>query len=73
MVQIPEKYKFIKVYSTEPDRAPDIISASEVTSLEPAPVSQMPPGLINALNADELRSLIAYLRSGGDPEHEAFR
>lgn len=64
---------FIKVYSREPDRAPDIISASEVTSLEPAPVSQMPPGLINALNADELRSLIAYLRSGGDPEHEAFR
>ncbi|HRQ50500.1 MAG TPA: c-type cytochrome, partial [Agriterribacter sp.] len=64
---------FIKVYSRDPDRAPDIISASEVASIEPVPVSQMPPGLINVLNADELRSLIAYLRSGGDPKHEAFR
>jgi hypothetical protein len=33
----------------------------------------MPPGLINALNADELRSLIAYLQSGGDPQHAVFR
>ncbi|HRO44761.1 c-type cytochrome [Agriterribacter sp.] len=64
---------FIRVYSREPNRAPDIVSSSEVASIEPVPVSQMPPGLINSLNADELSSLIAYLRSGGDPKHEAFR
>ncbi len=64
---------FIKVYSRDPARAPDIVSASGVASVEPVPVSQMPPGLINALNADELRSLIAYLRSGGDPHHAVFR
>ncbi len=64
---------FIKVYSREPNRAPDIVSSSEVASIEPVPVSQMPPGLINSLNADELSSLISYLRSGGDPKHEAFR
>lgn len=64
---------FIKVYSRDPARAPDIVSAAEVASVEPVPVSQMPPGLINALNADELRSLIAYLRSGGDPGHAVFR
>lgn len=64
---------FIKVYSRDPKRAPDIIASSEVASIEPVPVSQMPPALINALNADELRSLIAYLQSGGDPKHEAFR
>ncbi len=64
---------FIKVYSRDPNKAPDIIATSEIASVEPAPVSQMPPGLINVLNADELRSLIAYLQSGGDPQHEVFR
>ena len=64
---------FIKVYSRDPARAPDIVSASGVASIEPVHVSQMPPGLINSLNADELRSLIAYLQSGGDPQHAVFR
>ncbi|HTN08736.1 hypothetical protein [Agriterribacter sp.] len=64
---------FIKVYSRDPNRAPDIVPSSEVASIEPVSVSQMPPGLINSLNADELRSLMAYLRSGGDPKHEAFK
>lgn len=64
---------FIKVYRRDPNQAPDIVPTAEVASIEPVPVSQMPPGLINSLNADELRSLIAYLRSGGDPQHAVFR
>lgn len=64
---------FIKVYSRDPNRAPDIISSSEVASIDPIPISQMPPGLINSLNADELRSLIAYLQSGGDAQHAVFK
>lgn len=64
---------FIKVFSRDPNRAPDIIANAEVASVEPVAVSQMPPGLINTINADELRSLIAYLQSGGDPQYPAFK
>lgn len=40
--------EFIKIYSRDPDKAPDIIPTSEVQSIEAVPVSQMPPGLINS-------------------------
>lgn len=33
----------------------------------------MPPGLINKLNPDELRDLVAYLISGGNRQDEMFR
>jgi hypothetical protein len=33
----------------------------------------MPPGLINALNADELKDLVAYLLSGGNANDPMFR
>lgn len=64
---------FIKVYSRNPDQSPEIISLSEVAAIEPVSISQMPEGLINGLNADELRSLIAYLISGGDRKHQVFQ
>jgi hypothetical protein len=35
-------------------------------------ISPMLPGLINNLNADELKDLLAYLKSGGNPDHEIF-
>src|SRR5690625_5426 len=63
---------FIKIYRRDPDRAPDIIPSDEVKSIESVSVSQMPPRLINYLNADELKDLIAYLKSGGDPNHSIF-
>lgn len=64
---------FIKVYTRNPDRAPEIVPLEEVVSIEPISISQMPEGLINGLNADELRSLMAYLLSGGDRDHQVFR
>ncbi len=60
------------MYSRDPDKAPEIIPSGEIQSIEPVSVSQMPEGLINGLNSDELRSLIVYLQSGGDGEHEVF-
>jgi hypothetical protein len=32
----------------------------------------MPPGLINALNPDELKDLLAYILSGGNPADPMF-
>jgi len=46
---------------------------SEVKSRRPYGQSLMPPGLINALNEDELRDLVAYILSGGDENDPMFR
>jgi putative heme-binding domain-containing protein len=35
-------------------------------------ISPMLPGLINNLNAEELKDLLAYLKAGGNPDHEIF-
>lgn len=48
------------------------IATSDIASREPSPVSLMPAGLINRLNEEELKDLIAYLKSGGDEGHEVF-
>jgi putative heme-binding domain-containing protein len=48
------------------------VDAAQVKSRHPFNVSMMPPGLINALNKDELLDLLAYLQSGGNPKDKAF-
>jgi putative heme-binding domain-containing protein len=35
-------------------------------------ISPMPPGLISGLNGEELKDLMAYLLSGGDPRHKVY-
>ena len=35
-------------------------------------MSMMPAGLANALNPDELKDLVAYLLSGGNPADPMF-
>jgi len=62
----------IEIYTRDPDEEPTVVSDNEVVSIEHVDVSQMPPGLINSLNEEELRDLVAYLRSGGDQDHEMF-
>lgn len=49
------------------------IPLKDIKSREPLPVSMMPPGLVNTMNPDELADLVAYLMSGGNPDHPAFK
>ena len=49
------------------------INESEIAKKETRKVSMMPPGLINALNQDELLDLVAYLVSGGNAKDKAFK
>lgn len=49
------------------------IAANDVASINLSNVSKMPQGLINGMNADEVRNLIAYLISGGNPKHKVFK
>ena len=48
------------------------VDANLITSIEPSPVSMMPPGLINTMSRDDVLDLLAYLIAGGDPDHELF-
>ena len=55
--------------------APDMVvkvAKKDVASSQYSPSSIMLPGLINSLNEDELRDLIAYLKSGGNEKDKMF-
>lgn len=49
------------------------VNVSEIEETLPSKVSMMPAGLLDTLTQEEILDLIAYLRSGGDPQHPVFR
>lgn len=50
-----------------------IINREQIEVQKPSPTSQMPEGLLDTLSKQEILDLLAYLRSGGNPDHEFFR
>ena len=44
-----------------------------VKSLDPSPVSPMPPMLLGRLEKEEIYDLVAYVLSGGNPEDKRFK
>ncbi|MDR0792515.1 MAG: c-type cytochrome [Chitinophagaceae bacterium] len=48
------------------------IAKKDVTRTRLSEISVMPPGLINRLNGEELKDLLAYLKSGGNPKDSVF-
>lgn len=49
------------------------VDKASVASRKEWKVSMMPPGLINSLNEEELKDLIAYIQTGGNPADKAFQ
>ena len=49
------------------------IERANIDKIEPSKVSMMPTGLLDPLREDEILDLLAYVISGGDPDHPAFR
>ena len=49
------------------------VAKSNVILKKNADVSIMMPGLINRLNEEELKDLMAYLISGGNPDHAVYK
>lgn len=49
------------------------VAKSTVASTKNSDVSIMLPGMINRLNEEELKDLMAYLISGGHPDHEVYQ
>jgi putative heme-binding domain-containing protein len=55
--------------------APDTIEIgkSQIAKREVSAVSPMPPGLLNALKAEQILDLLAFIEAGGDPKHKDFQ
>jgi len=49
------------------------VKKANVQSKKPLPVSMMPPGMINTMNAEEMKDLIAYFVSQGDSRHPVYK
>ena len=65
-----------KYYVSQNPFAPDDLTEipkNNVISTKLSKVSVMLPGMINRLNPDELKNLMAYLMSGGDKNNKAFK
>ncbi len=70
---VVEKGGVLKIYSADVKAECREVKREEVDSVKASKISQMPPGLINTLNAKELADLIAYLMSGGDSEAKVYK
>jgi putative heme-binding domain-containing protein len=49
------------------------VKVTDVQTKKGSKISMMPGGLINSMNAEELKDLIAYFVSAGDRKHKVFR
>ncbi|MCZ6672104.1 MAG: DUF1080 domain-containing protein [Verrucomicrobia bacterium] len=57
---------------TDPFQRTDV-DRKLVKSIDPSPVSPMPPALLGLLEKEEIYDLVAYVLSGGNPEDERFQ
>ncbi|MEZ6065685.1 MAG: c-type cytochrome [Planctomycetaceae bacterium] len=51
----------------------EAVNRDQIELVQPARVSMMPEDLLDRFSEEEILDLIAYLKSGGDPDHEAFK
>lgn len=70
--QIVKRQDVVEIYTQNMDQPPKTVPRDQVVSIEKVATSQMPPGLITPLNPDELKDLVAYLMSGGNPDAEIY-
>lgn len=63
----------LTVYPIQPDAKPIEVEADEIEEIAASPISQMPLELLNDLNAEEVRDLMAYLMSAGNPDDKRYQ
>lgn len=49
------------------------ISVDEIIERRPSPVSMMPAGLLDTFTPEDVAQILAYLRSGGNANHEVYK
>ncbi len=63
----------VTLYSRNMDTPPRTYQRSEIDTISESKLSQMPSGLVDGLNPEELRDLVAYLVAGGDRKSKVFQ
>lgn len=63
----------LHVYTADVNLPPQVIAKDDVEQMVVSPVSQMPSGTVDTLNAEELKHLVAYILSGGDRRAAYFK
>jgi putative heme-binding domain-containing protein len=69
-VEIGDEYY---IYTVDTQAKPIVLKKNDVEQITPSKLSQMPVGLIDSLNPDELKDLIAYLMASGDPKAKLYK
>ncbi len=72
-IVIDQDPQTVLIYTSDPKVEPRRVSKRDVEEIRPSQVSQMPSGLLDRMNADELRDLMAYILSGGEANHKVYR
>jgi putative heme-binding domain-containing protein len=62
----------LTVYPVDENAQSVEVDAESVELIETSKVSQMPEGLLDRLNANEVRDLLSYLMAAGDPNDKRF-
>ena len=70
---VVEEEGVVRVYGTDPGAEPAVFARADVAVIRPSSLSQMPSALLDSLNEEELRDLVAYLLAGGDKKAAVFR
>jgi putative heme-binding domain-containing protein len=63
----------VYIYTIDADAKPVVIAKADVEQMKESKVSQMPVGLLDLLNEQEVRDLMAYLMSAGDPKSTVYQ
>jgi putative heme-binding domain-containing protein len=63
----------VYIYTIDPDAKPVVLSKEDIEQITPSQVSQMPTGLIDGLNPEELKDLVAYILASGDQRAAIYR
>ncbi|WDI41034.1 family 16 glycoside hydrolase [Bremerella sp. P1] len=72
-IVVPEGDSLVRIFPSDPKSEGVVVPREEVVEERPSSISQMPKNLLDNLNETELRDLIAYLMSGGDPNDKLYR
>jgi putative heme-binding domain-containing protein len=69
-VEIGDEYY---VYTVDADAKPVVVAKEDVETIQESKLSQMPLGLIDSLNEEELKDLMAYLIAAGDKKASVYK
>lgn len=63
----------LHIYTPDANAEPKVVKKDDVEMMKVSPISQMPVGLVDTLNEEELKDLIAYILSAGDRNAAVFK